>query len=43
MAAASTVCPLLLDHVEAIAEKDAVIMKNLRKAREERAARGKKP
>ena len=35
------VCPQLLDHVKSVVEKDAVIMKNLRKAREEREARRK--
>ena len=33
------VCPLLLDHVKGVVEKDAAIMKNIRKAREEREAR----
>ena len=36
------VCPELLDHVKGVVERDAVIMKNLRKAREERAEKGKK-
>jgi hypothetical protein len=36
------VCPELLDHVKSTVEKDAVILKNLRKAREERAERSKR-
>eukprot|EP00929_Paragymnodinium_shiwhaense_P061827 TRINITY_DN30893_c0_g1_i1.p1 TRINITY_DN30893_c0_g1~~TRINITY_DN30893_c0_g1_i1.p1 ORF type:complete len:406 (+),score=91.50 TRINITY_DN30893_c0_g1_i1:264-1481(+) len=35
------VAPTLLDHVKGVVEKDAVILKNLRKAREERLERRK--
>ena len=35
------VSPSLLDHVKAVVEKDAAIMKYIRKAREERDARRK--
>ena len=35
------VAPSLLDHVKGVAEKDAAIMKNIRKAKEEREARKK--
>ena len=36
------VCPEVLDHVKTIVEREAAIMKNLRKAKEEREARAKK-
>ena len=39
---AAMVAPDLLDHVKSVVEKDAIILKNLRKAREEREEMRKK-